>query len=167
MLFVDDHVASSNNSINDNIANSAAVAAKKSQRTCAAHQLKKLLKPIFTLLKKRLHHKKELSYFLDEECRQNSANEELEARIFQDIDCCERFAAVPVFHGEDAQVDLLPVTRGQRYVPVHFARTDAGTFFWTSTTAPDCDLVFHGDENPITNHQTPELQVPSDRWAQA
>lgn len=171
MLF-DDYVAASNNSVNDNIAN-----AKKA--ATGVHQLKKLLKPVLALILNRsrkassVAKKQQEKYYYedDQECcceeqEQNAANEDLEARIFEDVDCCERFAAVPVYD-EEGHLDLVPVVRGQRYVPVHFARTEAGTFFWTSTTGPDCDLVFHGDENPITGNQVPELQVASDRWAQA
>ncbi|KAK5641678.1 hypothetical protein RI129_010225 [Pyrocoelia pectoralis] len=161
MSSYNDFLVSSNNSINDNKIN-----AKKARST--THQIKQLLKPLLDLLKshKRNTYKKTVQ---PEECEseidQNIANELLESRIFDEVDSCEDFAAVPVYN--EGRMDLLQVFRGQRYIPVHFARTEAGTFFWTSIIGADDDISTVGDKNPITNHQTPELQVACDRWAQA
>jgi len=156
-----DYVTSSNNSINDNKVN-----AKRARST--AHQIKQLLRPILALLKthKRSTYKKTAQPDEDvSEADQNSANELLEARIFEEVDACDDFAAVPVY--TEGHMDLLQVFRGQRYIPVHFARTEAGTFFWTSIVGPDCDISPLGDKNRITEYQIPELQVACDRWAQA
>ncbi|KAJ8927075.1 hypothetical protein NQ314_020502 [Rhamnusium bicolor] len=106
------------------------------------------------------------SYFVDEnEINDNIANEILENELFEEIDGCDDFAAVPVY--DNGEMAILPVFRGQKYIPVHFARTEAGTFFWTSVSGPDADIACHGDKNAICKYQTPELQVPCDRWAQA
>ncbi|KAG5895816.1 hypothetical protein JTB14_028520 [Gonioctena quinquepunctata] len=149
-----------NNSINDNRVND-----KKTKSPI--HQIKKLIKCILRKNDKNTYVKHpQPSYFLDEdEIADNIANEILENEIFEDIDNCDDFSAVPFY--ENGEMDFLPVTRGQRYIPVHFARTEAGTFFWTSITGPDADIACHGDKNAICHHQTPELQVPCDRWAQA
>lgn len=155
-----DYVVSSNNSINDNKVN-----AKKVARS-PLYQVKKLIKCFLKKNPKNSYKKNpQPTYFLDDEIEDNIANEILENEIFEEIDSCEEFAGVPVYNG--SSVEILPVVRGQRYVPVHFARTEAGTFFWTAMTSPDSDIVKCGDHNAICNYQTPELQVPADRWAQA
>ncbi|XP_050298425.1 enhancer of split malpha protein-like [Anthonomus grandis grandis] len=160
MNFNNDYIVSSNNSINDNKVN-----AKKVART-PMYQIKKLLKCVLKKHEKSTYKKNpQPNYFMDEEIEDNFANEILENQIFEEIDTCEESAAVSVYNGSSKEV--LPVVRGQRYIPVHFARTEAGTFFWTSVTAPDSDVIKYGDENAICNYQTPELQVPADRWAQA
>lgn len=155
---------------NDNVANDNRFNAKKAKSPM--HQLKRIIKPIFTLLKRAPSNTYKKSpqpeYFVDEyesEIDDNIANELLENEIFEEIDCCEEFAAVSVYN--NGHMDIVPVFRGQRYIPVHFARTEAGTFFWTSMVAPDCDINSQGDKNAITNYQQPELQVPAYRWAQA
>ncbi|XP_028132626.1 enhancer of split malpha protein [Diabrotica virgifera virgifera] len=147
-----------NNSVNDNKVND-----KKSKSTM--HQIKKLIKCIIKKNKHTYVKNPQPDYYFDEEISDNLANEILENEIFEDIDNCEDFSAVPVY--ENGEMDFLPVTRGQRYIPVHFARTEAGTFFWTSITTPDQDICYHGDKNAISNYQVPQRQVPNDRWAQA
>lgn len=163
MSTFNDYVASSNNSINDNMYN-----ARKARSTI--HQIKQLLKPVLRLIKKnktkKNTYKKQVQpeYFIDE-CDQNQANELLEERIFQEIDCCQDYSAVPVYH--DGRMDILPVIKEHKYIPVHFAKTEAGTFFWTSISAADSDISCVGDKNATTFYQQPEIQVPCDRWAQA
>ncbi|KAJ8956641.1 hypothetical protein NQ318_013995 [Aromia moschata] len=160
MNFNAEYSVSSNNSINDNKVND-----KKARSPM--HQIKRLIKCVLKRGDKNTYRKQpQPSYFVDEdEIADNIANEILENEIFEDIDACEELAAVPVY--EDGEMELMPVARGQRYIPVHFARTEAGTFFWTSMAGPDTDISCHGDKNAISYYQTPELQVPCDRWAQA
>lgn len=160
---MNDYVISSNNSVNENSLN-----AKKARSTM--HQIKRLLK---SLLVKRSSKRTaecgkqvccgDADYLT--EIEDNLANELLEARIFEEIDDCDEFAAVPVYN--QGRMDIVPVYSGQKYIPVHFARTDAGTFFWTSVSSADSDISCLGDKNAITRRQLPELQVPCDRWAQA
>ncbi|CAH1106645.1 unnamed protein product [Psylliodes chrysocephalus] len=148
-----------NNSVNDNKFND-----KKSKS--AIHQIKKMIKCVLRKNNKNTYVKNpQPNYYYDEEISDNIANEILENEIFEDIDNCDEFSAVPVY--ENGEMDFLPVSRGQRYIPVHFARTDAGTFFWTSITGPDADICCHGDKNATSNYQVPQMQVPADRWAQA
>lgn len=163
MSAFNDFVASSNNSVNDNMYN-----AKKARST--THQIKQLLKPVLCLLKKNktkknTYKKTAQPEFYIDECEENLQNEILENRIFEEINGCDDFAAVPVYNGE--HMEILPVIREHRYIPVHFARTDAGTFFWTSVSSADCDISCAGDKNAFSEYQTPQLQVPCDRWAQA
>lgn len=157
MNFTNDYLVSSNNSINDNKVN-----AKKVARN-PMHQIKKIIKCILMKNKKNTYKSTaQPSYFTDEEIQDNLANEILENEIFEEIDCCEDFAAVPIY--TESGTEILPIARGQRYIPVNFARTEAGTFFWTSVASADSDIV---KSNAISSHQVPELQVAVDRWAQA
>lgn len=144
----------------DNTTNDNRFNAKKART--AMHQLKKI---ISTILKKPKNTYRKTPQPEYDEVDDNIANELLENEIFEEIDSCEEFAAVQVYN--NGHLDIVPIFRGQRYIPVHFARTEAGTFFWTSMVGPDCDLNLQGDKNAITNYQQPELQVPAYRWAQA
>lgn len=94
----------------------------------------------------------------------NSANEELESRIFREIEQCPVDAAVYVYD-DDYTCELQSVERDQKFVPVHFARTEAGTFFWTTMQKPvDYELV--QPTYCCSEFQQPELQF-GDRWVQA
>ncbi|XP_030762963.1 enhancer of split malpha protein-like [Sitophilus oryzae] len=156
----DDYLVSSNNSINDNKVN-----ARKMARS-PIHQIKKLIKCVLKKSQKSTYKKHPEPTYFDDEIDDNIANEILENEIFEEIDVCEDFAGVEVYDGSCSEI--LRITRGQRLVPVRFARTEAGTFFWTSVASPDSDILKDGDHNAICNYQTPELQVPCcDRWAQA
>ncbi|XP_055906179.1 enhancer of split malpha protein [Eupeodes corollae] len=58
------------------------------------------------------------------------------------------------------------------YVPVRFARTEVGTFFWTTNLQPVMSIAPAVDEDLVqpaycySNSQYPQLQF-GDRWAQA
>lgn len=161
MSSYNDYLAASNNSVNDNKVNS------KRARCSVQHQIKQLLKPIFALLKKNknTYRKNAQPEFYVDESDENLANELLENRIFEEIDSCPAFSAVPVYH--EGMMDIVPIFRGERYIPVHFAKTEAGTFFWTSMVGADCDIAYDVEDNVITEKQLPQIQVPCDRWAQA
>ncbi|GLV34814.1 ocho [Carabus blaptoides fortunei] len=165
MSSINDYVACSNNSINDNMYNTKKARSK-------IHKIKQLLKPVFAVLKrnsaKNTYRKTaQPEYYIDEEYEneQNLANEILEQRIFEEIDVCPDFAGVPVY--SNGYMDVVPVSQGQQYIPVHFAKTDAGTFFWTSVSAADSDICYSSEKYATSEYQTPESQVPCDRWAQA
>ncbi|KAM7359182.1 twin of m4 [Cochliomyia hominivorax] len=141
---------------------------KKDQHTMAMRNLKKLVKPLMRLVKKKQLLKKTLAEIQQntynsslEDMRKdpvslnaaedNVANEALEQRLFSEIRQCPSNAAVIVHQGH--QQHVVPVHQQQNFIPVHFARTDSGTFFWTSM-----DMA-----------QQQELQMRNqlDRWAQA
>ncbi|EDW70336.1 enhancer of split malpha protein [Drosophila virilis] len=83
----------------------------------------------------------------------NMSNEHLENRLIEEIRQCAKEEAIIVYN-EDGSGELQTFDQGEYYVPVHFARTNGGTFFWTSlqpkSAKPyDIEWNFH------------------DRWAQA
>lgn len=61
----------------------------------------------------------------------NRANEDLEQRLVEELHMCDDGAAIVVYNA-DGTHRLQAVEKDEFYVPVHFARTNAGTFFWTS-----------------------------------
>lgn len=164
-----EYIIASNNSINDNKYNTEKMAKSSS------YKLKRLLKPILRMLRQKSKKQKTVyenqknasiescDDYWASEIDENSANEELESRIFREIDQCHDDAAVYVYENDDFEIQ--PVKRDQRFVPVHFARTDAGTFFWTTMQKPaDYDLV--QPTYCCSAYQQPQLQF-GDRWVQA
>jgi len=81
----------------------------------------------------------------------NLANEALEKRIFHEIRQCPEDAAVIVQQGQ--QQRIVPVHPEQKFIPVHFARTSNGTFFWTSLNS--------------VRQQELVMRAQYDRWVQA
>ncbi|GAB0099484.1 enhancer of split malpha protein [Sergentomyia squamirostris] len=165
MIHQSEFIISSNNSINDNMYN-----AKKAKS--AAHRVKKILKPLLKLMSQSRKQKQlgkscnshDFDFWSPHPCDDNSANEELEARIFEEIAQCADDAAVYVYNPEDGECHVKPVHREEKFVPVHFARTEAGTFFWTTLNKEvDCDLI--QPTYCCSHYQQPQLQY--DRWVQA
>lgn len=188
-LYNESYIISSNNSINDNKYNAEKMAKSP------ARKLKNILKPILRMLRQKSNKSSKnkcmdvtddfaaydnrknnsiesssassscnCSDWASEECMDNEANEDLEVRIFNEIDQCAPDSAVYVY--DDNETALLQrIEQDQTYVPVHFARTEAGTFFWTTVQHPvDYELP-----QPIyceSEFQQPQLQF-ADRWVQA
>lgn len=186
-LYYNEYIISSNNSINENTLND-----QKFKRS-PSYRLKKFLKFFIgkpsadksslgttkltttkTLCKCRnySYDEEEQMYDDDEhiynytaEIDNNQFNEELESRIVDEIQHCEENSAIYVYDEED-NCSLTPVYSDEVYVPVHFARTQAGTFFWTTTQRIDSDLIDSDDCS--SSRQLPSPQVDSyDRWVQA
>lgn len=171
-----DYIISSNNSINENKYNDAKMAKSPS------HKIKKILKPILRMLRQKnskkstktnnssvdssnsfCHEEYVSQDFWACEIDENSANEELESRIFREIEQCQDDAAVYVYNNDECEVQA--VHAEQKFVPVHFARTEAGTFFWTTMQKPvDYELV--QPTYCCSGYQIPQLQY-GDRWVQA
>lgn len=148
------------NSINDNIYN-----AQKQAKT-SKYRLRKIFKPILKMLlqKSRKTNRRACkcnnssfeSYDYATEISDNDSNETLETRILDEIRDCSSDSAIYVYGDED---QLVPVDRNQTFVPVHFARTNAGTFFWTT---------FDSKSDCFTESQLPQLHLTKfDRWIQA
>lgn len=155
-----------NNSYNDNLYNNQL--AKSASTT---YKIKKILKPLLRMLKNKTTASKKQQFLQAAKedlcaCDDNSANEELESRIFSEIEQCPEDAGVYVYNDEFGGCELQSVQRDQQFVPVHFARTNAGTFFWTTMTKEvDCDLV--QPTYCCSHFQQPEFQHCGDRWVQA
>lgn len=148
-----EYIIATNNSMNENKYNSEKM--KNSG-------IKALLKPLMKIIKKatkRVPAKAMDTCFEDD---QNAANEALERKVIEES--CQAGANFLVYN-EDDSCDIVPVTPDNFYVPVHFARTDAGTFFWTTVSKDDDFATAHC----YTECQTAEQQRPTfqDRWVQA
>lgn len=104
-------------------------------------------------------------YNYSSEIDNNQFNEELETRIIDEIKSCGENSAIYVYDDED-NCNLMPMNSEEVYVPVHFARTEGGTFFWTTTQKYDNDLIDSSECK--SNRQLPSQQTHShDRWIQA
>ncbi|XP_033323877.1 uncharacterized protein LOC117219092 [Megalopta genalis] len=157
------HVFEYENELNDNLYN-----LKMSGKSKASSmRLRRALKPILRLLKKKTSSGKpakpgkdqkavpQAEVFTEEVDNQNNANEALERRLLADLQDAEEGAAITVCL--DGQMTVVPVVPGQCYVPVHFAHTHAGDFYWTTLSMADSDLCYK--ERAFSQHQTPEMQV--------
>lgn len=176
--YYNDYIIASNNSINENKYNTEKLAKSPSYR------IKKILKPILRVLRQKTNknakksNKKVVDYsmesnnssqyyyhdehqqnndFWSSEIDENFANEELESRIFNEIEQCENDAAIYVYNNDECE--LQAVHREQKFIPVHFARTEAGTFFWTTMQKPVYD-----EDDETTSHCWSHC---GDRWVQA
>ncbi|KAK1129450.1 hypothetical protein K0M31_019177 [Melipona bicolor] len=159
------HVFDYENELNDNLYN-----LKMSVRSGGAgsKRVRRVLKPILRLLTKRTNRGKQQQakgaqkavpqseiFFTEEVDNQNNANEALERRLLAELQDAEEGAAITVCL--DGQMTVVPVVPGQCYVPVHFAHTHAGDFYWTTLSMADSDLCYK--ERAFSQHQTPEMQT--------
>jgi hypothetical protein len=150
-----EYIIATNNSMNEN---------KYNTEKMKNSGFKALLKPLMKMIKKstkRVPAKCDTCY----EDEQNSSNEMLERKIYSEMEACAPGAAFLVCNPDDS-CDIVPVNPDNFYVPVHFARTEAGTFFWTTVTKNDTDFAAG---HCYTECQTAEQQYPifQDRWVQA
>lgn len=150
-----EYIISTNNSINENKYNSEKM--KNSG-------LKALLKPLMRIIKKTTKRSPAKTMDTCYEDEQNACNEALERKIYDEMDNCQSTAFL--VNNQDNTFDLVPISREDFYIPVHFARTDAGTFFWTTVSKPEADFA---NAQCYTECQTAEQQYPvlQDRWVQA
>jgi hypothetical protein len=159
-----DYSMTSINSINENIYNAQKLAESPK------HRLRKIFKPILKMLlskgkkannKQHICKCQNISYESNDyttEISDNDANETLETRIHDEIRECSDNSAIYVYGDEDR---MMSVTRDQTFVPVHFARTNAGTFFWTTFDESKSNCT-------TENFQLPQLYTHKfDRWIQA
>ncbi|XP_029677342.1 uncharacterized protein LOC115244095 [Formica exsecta] len=153
------------NELNDNLYNLNMSQDNKAVNTSKSKRMLKPLKPLLQMLKRRsskyVKSKKrqqavpQIEIFTEEVDNQNNANEALERRLLQELQDAEEGAAITVCL--DGQMTVVPVVPGQCYVPVHFAHTHAGDFYWTTLSMADRDLCYK--ERAFSQHQLPEVQV--------
>lgn len=155
------HVFDYENELNDNLYNLK----MSGKGATTPKRVRSVLRPILRLLKKRTSRGKvggkgqkampQVEIFTEEVDNQNNANEALERRLLAELQDAEEGAAITVCL--DGQMTVVPVVPGQCYVPVHFAHTHAGDFYWTTLSMTDSDLCYK--ERAFSQHQTPEMQV--------
>ncbi|NP_001136227.1 enhancer of split malpha [Bombyx mori] len=151
-----EYIIATNNSINENRYN-----AEKMKNS----GIKALLRPLMKMIKKTTKRVPAKAIDTCHEDAQNSSNELLERKIYEEMEACQSGAAFLVYN-QDETCDLVPVNKDTFYVPVHFARTEAGTFFWTAVSKPEADFA---TAHCYTECQAAEQQHPvlQDRWVQA
>lgn len=154
------------NNYNNSIYKNQTFTIYKSSKVSPSRRLKNMLKPILKSVFKSKAAKqlpKRSSYIACEEKEaefewlnndmDNLANEQLENCLIEQVKQSEENAAIIVIK-EDGSRHLQAMEKDDFYVPVHFARTEAGTFFWTSLQRETIE-PFHIEWNFL------------DRWAQA
>jgi len=154
------HVFECENELNDNLYNLKM--SSNNKKTSSARRVRKMLKPLLRLLKKRSSKigkcqkaEPQSEVFTEEVDNQNNCNEALEQRLLAGLQDAEEGAAITVCL--DGQMTVVPVVPGQCYVPVHFAHTHAGDFYWTTLSMADSDLCYK--ERAFSQNQLPEMQV--------
>lgn len=133
-----------------------------------SYSIKKLLVKLFKQQKslKLMHFKKAESLeSLESLENMHNANIEVEEECALSLesfenDINERLSA----KASSCEVEDFDFSEITTTVPVHFVRTDQGTFFWTATSdiAADNDLV-----EPLYCSTYNQIAVVQDRWAQA
>lgn len=106
------------------------------------YSLRKLLKSFF-----KKHHKSSITKVGSFESVENDQNMEI----------AENVANNKIFEIEEEDEVL---------VPVHFARTEHGTFFWTTNNPIEADADLIQPMDCCTNNLLPTFPL-QDRWAQA
>ncbi|KAJ0174549.1 hypothetical protein K1T71_009657 [Dendrolimus kikuchii] len=152
----DEYIIAKNNSINEN---------KYNNEKMKNSGIKALLRPLMKIIKKSTKRVPAKTCDTSYEDDQNSSNEMLERKIYKEMEACQPGAAFLVYNQDDT-CDIVPVNPDNFYVPVHFARTEAGTFFWTALPKQEADFAA---AHCYTECQTAEQQYPAfqDRWVQA
>ncbi|XP_020287396.1 uncharacterized protein LOC109856483 [Pseudomyrmex gracilis] len=152
------------NELNDNLYNLMSGNKTVSKKKRIPKTLRPL-KPLLRMLKKRTSKyvstrkcqeaMPQVEIFSEEIENQNNSNEALERRLLEELRDAEEGAAITVCL--DGQMTVVPVVPGQCYVPVHFAHTHAGDFYWTTLSMADRDLCYK--ERAFSQHQLPEVQA--------
>lgn len=127
-----------------------------------SYSIKQVLKTFFKKQQKQQQQRRQNS-LESLESVDNLRNAEVEEVYYAEIDenaANEKLAQLVQEQELDSEEDI--------YVPVRFARTEAGTFFWTTNLQPvasvDADLLqpaycYSSQQHPFMQYQ--------DRWAQA
>lgn len=134
-----------------------------------SYSIKKILKQIFKqhksqklIIAQNLENTAKANSLESLESLENSINEQAECVSLESYEneANERLSTA-AYSCELEDYDFTQITTS---VPVHFVRTEHGTFFWTATSdiPADNDLI-----EPLYCSTRNEIAVPQDRWAQA
>lgn len=146
-----------------------AISNNNSNKMKQNYSIKQVLKTLFKKQQKQqqqqLKHRQNSVESL--ESVENLRNAEVEEVYYAEIDenaANEKLSQLAQEQQQEQQLDA----EEDIYVPVRFARTEAGTFFWTTNLQPvasvDADLLqpaycYSSQQHPFMQYQ--------DRWAQA
>ncbi|XP_075164899.1 enhancer of split m4, Bearded family member [Haematobia irritans] len=136
-----------------------------------SYSIKKLLKQLFKHQKSQklaelqnIQNAKKAESLESLESMENNRNADIEfvstSVESQENDINERLSAKQ----QSYEIEDYDLSEINTVVPVHFIRTDQGTFFWTTSTdiAADNDLI-----EPMSCSTYNQLACMQDRWAQA
>ncbi|XP_023297740.2 enhancer of split malpha protein [Lucilia cuprina] len=144
------------------LANSNNSTATNNKMKTATYSIKKVLKTFF----KKQHKSSSTETFEDLDNLRNMQAEQ--QQYFNEMEDNSANEKLSVMAYEEEQIDQEDI-----YVPVRFARTEAGTFFWTTNLQPVTSTIMPAvDEDLLqpaycySNNQYPIMQF-QDRWAQA
>lgn len=141
---------------------SSTAASANNQKIKPSYSIKKVLK---TLFKKHQKQQQQQNVANSLESLDNMRNSQMEEQFYAEIEDNSANEKLAVIEAEEEEQDI--------YVPVRFARTNAGTFFWTtnlqpvtSTIAPSADADLLEPAYCYSSSEYPAMQF-QDRWAQA
>lgn len=137
-----------------------------------SYSIKRLLQQLFRQQKaakvinlQKLFHSKKADSVESLESLENIHNANIEAEECVSLESFEnnineRLSA----ENDSCELENFDFSQITATVPVHFVRTEHGTFFWTATSdiAADNDLI-----EPLYCSTNNQLAVMQDRWAQA
>lgn len=145
------------------------------QKMKPSYSIKKVLK---TLFKKQQKQQQKLANSVESfESMENERNMQAEQHFYYEIEDNSANEKLAYMVAEEQQYHCQKqqqIDEEDIYVPVRFARTEAGTFFWTTNLQPVTSSIAPSavDEDLAqaaycyTNYQYPVMQF-QDRWAQA
>ncbi|BFF88765.1 enhancer of split malpha protein [Drosophila madeirensis] len=133
-------------------------AAKNSNKMKTSYSIKNVLKTIFKKQQQKYRHQHHHS-LESLESNENLRNAQVEEAYYAEIDensANEKLAQM-AHHSQEIKIIDEETEEEDIYVPVRFARTQAGTFFWTTNLQPVASV------EPVFCYS---MQF-QDRWAQA
>lgn len=119
-----------------------------------------MLRPLFSRPSPRPRQPEPVPRDYTDEELQNTMNEELEARLAEDLANSPKVSGEAIRALEAGQVTLVLVNPGATPVPASFFTPTPGRFSWTFLPLPDYDICTRGDSNALSFSQIPEQQTP-------
>lgn len=119
-----------------------------------------MLRPLFSRPRPTPRQPEPVPRDYTDEDLQNTMNEELEARLAEDLAKSPGVSGEAIRALEAGQVTLVVVSPGVTPVPASFFTPTPGRFSWTFLPLPDYDICTRGDSNALSFSQIPEQQTP-------